>query len=78
MKEDHDFEMALEVNNVDRRIIHVDVPPAHAGIMGDHVNRFEGTRTGDRGDHRQTRRIRKNARRRSARVLDGHRGTHFQ
>jgi hypothetical protein len=26
---------------------------AHAGIMGDHVNRFEGTRTGDRGDHRR-------------------------
>jgi hypothetical protein len=33
MKVDHDFGSGEEVNDMDRRLIRVDVQPSHAGIM---------------------------------------------
>jgi hypothetical protein len=33
MKEEHDNHAAPGVSSMDRRIIRVDLPPAHAGIM---------------------------------------------
>jgi hypothetical protein len=41
MKADHDFEPRLEVSSMDRRIIRVDAPPAHAGIMAALRRAFE-------------------------------------
>jgi hypothetical protein len=41
MKEQHDLEKASELKAMDRRIIHVDIPPAHAGIMAALRRAFE-------------------------------------
>src|ERR1700740_2809833 len=41
MKAEHDVPMATEALSMDRRIIRVDAPPAHAGIMAALRRAFE-------------------------------------
>jgi hypothetical protein len=41
MKAEQHFEMRTDVTSMDRRIIRVDVPPAHAGIMAALRRAFE-------------------------------------
>jgi len=41
MNTEHDLEAASEVTNMERRIIRVDLPPAHAGIMAALRRAFE-------------------------------------
>jgi hypothetical protein len=41
MKAEHHFESRTEVQSMDRRIIRVDAPPAHAGIMAALRRAFE-------------------------------------
>ena len=41
MKAEQELEAASEVTNMERRIIRVDLPPAHAGIMAALRRAFE-------------------------------------
>jgi hypothetical protein len=41
MKVEHESETGSEVRSMDRRIIRVDLPPAHAGIMAALRRAFE-------------------------------------
>ena len=41
MNTEHDLEAASEVTNMERRIIRVDLPPAHAGVMAALRRAFE-------------------------------------
>lgn len=41
MKLQHDIRAESELNSLDRRIIQIDVPPAHAGIMAALRRAFE-------------------------------------
>ena len=41
MTEDRDIETASEVRSMERRLIRVDAPPAHAGIMAALRRAFE-------------------------------------
>jgi hypothetical protein len=41
MKAEHEMETAEEVRSMDRRLIRVDAPPAHAGIMAALRRAFE-------------------------------------
>ena len=41
MTPEHDNVTAAELNNIGRRIIRIDVPPAHAGIMSALRRAFE-------------------------------------
>ena len=41
MNTEHDLEAASEVTNMERRIIRVDLPPAHTGIMAALRRAFE-------------------------------------
>jgi hypothetical protein len=41
MKEERDIETAAELKSMDRRLIRIDIPPAHAGIMAALRRAFE-------------------------------------
>jgi len=41
MNEEHDIETAAELKSMDRRLIRIDIPPAHAGIMAALRRAFE-------------------------------------
>jgi hypothetical protein len=45
MKAESETLAAAELNNMDRRIIHVDIPPAHAGITAALRRAFEAAAT---------------------------------